>query len=398
MGTTGTITGVSRFLREQAKAVTIVGLQPEEGSSIPGIRRWPAEYMPGIFRAQLVDQVLDIHQREAENTMRELAVREGIFCGVSSGGAVAGAIAGGAGKPGCRSGGRDYLRSRRSLSVYRRLSPLVPPACFGRRPDAATGHCQVPSSDAARGRENRRPRHSGQNSGNLVREKKMKILLVDDDVELGTMLSQYLIAEGFETQLVLTGSAGIEGALSGHYTAMILDIMLPDMSGIDVLRQVRQNSRLPVIMLTAKGDNIDRVIGLEMGADDYVPKPCYPRELVARLRAVLRRFEDQAPVPDKKEVLRWGDLSLNPATRITEWQGKAFDLTASEFNLLDLLLRAPDRVVSKDELSEKGLGRPREAYDRSVDVHISNIRQKLAALTADSVNIETVRSIGYRIR
>ncbi len=102
------------------------------------------------------------------------------------------------------------------------------------------------------------------------------------------------------------------------------------MSGIDVLRQVRQNSRLPVIMLTAKGDNIDRVIGLEMGADDYVPKPCYPRELVARLRAVLRRFEDQAPVQDKKELLRWGELSLNPATRITEWQGKAFDLTASE--------------------------------------------------------------------
>ena len=105
----------------------------------------------------------------------------------------------------------------------------------------------------------------------------MKILLVDDDVELGTMLSQYLIGEGFDASLVLTGKAGVEGALSGDYTAMILDIMLPDMSGIDVLRQVRQNSRIPVIMLTAKGDNIDRVIGLEMGADDYMPKPCYPR-------------------------------------------------------------------------------------------------------------------------
>lgn len=226
----------------------------------------------------------------------------------------------------------------------------------------------------------------------------MKILLVDDDVELGTMLSQYLIAEGFDAHLVLTGSAGIQGALSGEFTAMILDIMLPDMSGIDVLRQVRQNSRIPVIMLTAKGDNIDRVIGLEMGADDYMPKPCYPRELVARLRAVLRRFEEQVPQPDAKEPLRWGDLTLNPATRMSEWQGKTFDLTASEFNLLDLLLRAPDRVVSKDELSENGLGRPREAYDRSVDVHISNIRQKLSALTADSINIETVRSIGYRIR
>ncbi len=226
----------------------------------------------------------------------------------------------------------------------------------------------------------------------------MKILLVDDDVELGTMLSQYLIAEGFETQLALTGSAGIQGALSGDYSAMILDIMLPDMSGTDVLRQVRQNSRLPVIMLTARGDNIDRVIGLEMGADDYVPKPCYPRELVARLRAVLRRVEERPVVADKKEPLMLGDLMLDPATRASEWQGRTLELTASEFNLLQLLMRAPDRVVSKDELSEQGLGRRREAYDRSIDVHISNIRQKLTALTAESITIETVRSIGYRIR
>ena len=214
----------------------------------------------------------------------------------------------------------------------------------------------------------------------------MKILLVDDDLELGTMLSEYLIGEGFDASLVLTGQA------------VILDIMLPDMSGTDVLRQVRQSSRIPIIMLTAKGDNIDRVIGLEMGADDYVPKPCYPRELVARLRAVLRRFDEQPALQEKKEVVRWRDLSLNPATRISEWKNRPFDLTASEFNLLDLLLRSPDRVVTKDELSEKGLGLPREAYDRSVDVHISNIRQKLAGLAGDTINIETVRSIGYRIR
>ncbi|MBD8106807.1 response regulator transcription factor [Erwinia persicina] len=230
----------------------------------------------------------------------------------------------------------------------------------------------------------------------------MKILLVDDDLELGTMLSEYLIAEGFDASLVLTGKAGVEGALSGGYSAMILDIMLPDMSGIDVLRQVRQQGRqqgrLPVIMLTAKGDNIDRVIGLEMGADDYMPKPCYPRELVARLRAVLRRVEEQPVVAENNAVVSWGALTLNPATRVSEWQKTPFDLTASEFNLLDLLLRSPDRVVSKDELSEKGLGRPREAYDRSVDVHISNIRQKLAALTHETITIETVRSIGYRIR
>jgi len=226
----------------------------------------------------------------------------------------------------------------------------------------------------------------------------MKILLVDDDLELGTMLSEYLTAEGFNATLVLTGKDGVAGALSGNYTAMILDIMLPDMSGIDVLREVRRKSRLPIIMLTAKGDNIDRVIGLEMGADDYVPKPCYPRELVARLRAVLRRFEEQPEAVNKDLVLVFGGLMLNPSTRSTEWQGQAFDLTASEFNLLELLLRSPERVVSKDELSQKGLGRQREAYDRSVDVHISNIRQKLSVLTGNLLSIETVRSIGYRIR
>ncbi|CNH04596.1 response regulator transcription factor [Yersinia pekkanenii] len=227
----------------------------------------------------------------------------------------------------------------------------------------------------------------------------MKILLVDDDVELGTMLREYLNGEGFNAELVLTGKEGITAALSGEYTALILDIMLPDMSGIDVLRQVRKNSRLPIIMLTAKGDNIDRVIGLEMGADDYMPKPCYPRELVARLRAVLRRFDEHPEVLSIEDsVITQGGLTLNPSTRSSEWQGKPFDLTASEFNLLELLLRSPERVVTKDELSDKGLGRPREAYDRSVDVHISNIRQKLAALPGNTLNIETVRSIGYRIR
>ncbi|CNH00670.1 putative two-component system response regulator [Yersinia kristensenii] len=227
----------------------------------------------------------------------------------------------------------------------------------------------------------------------------MKILLVDDDVELGSMLREYLSGEGFNAELVVTGKAGIAAALSGDYTALILDIMLPDMSGIDVLRQVRKKSRLPIIMLTAKGDNIDRVIGLEMGADDYMPKPCYPRELVARLRAVLRRFDEHPDALSADDsVITHSDLMLNPSTRSSEWQGKPFDLTASEFNLLELLLRSSERVVTKDELSDKGLGRPREAYDRSVDVHISNIRQKLAALPGNTLNIETVRSIGYRIR
>ncbi len=123
----------------------------------------------------------------------------------------------------------------------------------------------------------------------------MKILLVDDDLELGTMLSEYLGGEGFATTHVLTGKSGVQHALSGNYAAVVLDIMLPDLNGSEVLRQIRRDSRIPIIMLTAKGDNIDRVIGLEMGADDYVSKPCYPRELVARLRAVLRRVEPAPP-------------------------------------------------------------------------------------------------------
>ncbi|SQI37156.1 Response regulator ArlR [Leminorella richardii] len=181
----------------------------------------------------------------------------------------------------------------------------------------------------------------------------MQILLVDDDVELGSMLKEYLTAEGFSATVALTGQGGIDGALSGRYGAMILDIMLPDMSGIDVLNKVRKQSRMPIIMLTAKGDNIDRVIGLEMGADDYVPKPCYPRELVARLRAVLRRFEEHIE-PQSGAIVKLGGLSLDSSQRISAWQGTPFELTASEFNLLMLLVREKDRVVSKDELSEVG--------------------------------------------
>ena len=226
----------------------------------------------------------------------------------------------------------------------------------------------------------------------------MKILLVEDDQELGQMLSQYLAGEGMNTDVITHGKRAIEVINQTHYDAMILDIMLPDISGIDVLRQVRQHHRLPIIMLTAKGENIDRVIGLEMGADDYMPKPCYPRELVARLRSVMRRFEEIPVVANDNQPLVLKELVLNPAMRSVTWQQQAIDLTASEFNLLELLLVAGDRVVSKDELSEKALGRTREAYDRSVDVHISNIRQKIAKTTQDQIFIETVRSIGYKIR
>ncbi|SIQ50271.1 two-component system, OmpR family, response regulator [Aeromonas sp. RU39B] len=227
----------------------------------------------------------------------------------------------------------------------------------------------------------------------------MKILLVDDDLELGTMLSEYLGGEGFSATHVLTGQAGVSHALSGRYDALVLDVMLPDLSGTEVLRQVRQQSNLPIIMLTAKGDNIDRVVGLEMGADDYMPKPCYPRELVARLRAVLRRVSDTTEhhTQARPDVLMLGALTLNPGTRISAWRGSQLELTATEFNMLELLLRSPEQVVTKDTLSLEGIGRPREAYDRSVDVHICNLRQKLHQSAGETLAIETIRSIGYKL-
>jgi DNA-binding response OmpR family regulator len=225
----------------------------------------------------------------------------------------------------------------------------------------------------------------------------VRILLIDDDAELGAMLAEYLGAEGFETSIVLNGEAGVEEALAGDFDAIILDVMLPGLGGVEVLRRIRQAAKTPVIMLTAKGDYVDRIVGLEMGADDYVPKPCYPRELVARLRAVLRRTSGDKPSgPD--DALVMGQLRISPARRSAEWNGRAFELTVTEFNLLEALLKGGDRVLTKDELSEKALGRPREMYDRSVDVHMSNLRHKLAAVGWANACIETIRGIGYRMR
>lgn len=222
----------------------------------------------------------------------------------------------------------------------------------------------------------------------------MHILLIDDDAELAAMLTEYLGAEGFAATVALNGEAGLEAALSGHYDAIVLDVMMPRLGGIEVLRRLREKSRMPVIMLTAKGDNIERVIGLEMGADDYIPKPCYPRELVARLRAVLRRTGGAGPLDDS---LRLDALCLSPGRHVASWREQALDLTASEFALLEMLLAAGERVSTKDELSEKALGRKRQPYDRSVDVHMSNLRQKLAAVAGEALHIETVRGIGYRL-
>lgn len=226
----------------------------------------------------------------------------------------------------------------------------------------------------------------------------MSVLLIDDDIELSQMLGEYLTNEGFRVTIVHLGHEGIQAALSGEHRAVILDIMLPDISGVDVLKNIRQSSGIPVIMLTAKGDNIDRVLGLELGADDYVPKPCYPRELLARLRAVLRRFDEKQPMIDDVKKYNFNGLVLDSPQRLCIWKDQTIDLTSTEFNLLSILVKNSDRVVTKEELSIEGLGRSRELYDRSVDVHISNIRHKLHEVTHDMVTIETIRAVGYRIR
>ncbi|MDF3837843.1 response regulator transcription factor [Cupriavidus basilensis] len=225
----------------------------------------------------------------------------------------------------------------------------------------------------------------------------MRLLLVDDDGDLCKMLTAYLSAEGFVTTAVSDGRAGVTAALSGNHDAVILDIMLPTLSGIDALREIRRRSDVPIIMLTARGDKLDRVVGLEMGADDYVPKPYDPRELVARVRAVLRRrpLNRAAALPEKFSIL---GLVLSPSTRTVFWSDRSIELTVSEFNVLEALMRADGAVKSKDDLSLEALGRRREPYDRSLDVHISNIRHKLLTKGARDIEIETVRGVGYRIK
>jgi len=217
-----------------------------------------------------------------------------------------------------------------------------------------------------------------------------QVLLADDDVELSGMLREYLEREGFGVTAVHDGEAAARLALSGSYQIVVLDVMMPKVDGIEALRQIRQTSRVPVIMLTARGDDVDRIVGLELGADDYVPKPCTPRELVARLRAILRRAQPGA----NGGPLEIGALSLWPEKRRAQWRGRELALTSIEFNVLEVLMRNAGRVVSKHEISEQALGRPLVRFDRSIDVHLSAIRQKLG----DGARmIRTVRGLGYHL-
>jgi len=221
------------------------------------------------------------------------------------------------------------------------------------------------------------------------------ILIIDDDIELSGLFADYLEREGFGVAVVHDGTGGLELALSGRFSLVILDIMLPDIRGTEILARIRRESRIPILMFTAKGDDVDRIIGLEAGADDYVPKPCTPRELVARIRAILRRAEPADA--SQNGPINAGPLRIWSDKRKAVWFDRELELTGTEFNLLEVLAINIGRVVGKNELSEKALGRPLARFDRSIDVHLSSIRQKLSRQDNGRSYIQTVRGKGYQL-
>jgi two-component system, OmpR family, response regulator CpxR len=223
-----------------------------------------------------------------------------------------------------------------------------------------------------------------------------KILVVDDDVELCELLEQYLSSQGFQIDAVHDGSTGVERALSGIYSLVILDVMLPGIRGFEVLRQIRAKSTLPVIMLTAHGDDIDRIVGLEIGADDYLPKPYNPRELAARINAVLRRTAG-GPAKDVLTPVNilLDDVRLDTRARTARHNTRDVELTSAEFELLAMFFKAPGQVLSRDDLVKSALGRDLEPSDRSLDVHVSNLRKKLGPCPDGSERIRAIRNVGY---
>ena len=225
-----------------------------------------------------------------------------------------------------------------------------------------------------------------------------RILVIDDDIELCKLLKDYLSPEGFEVETAHDSDRGIARALSGEHDFIVLDVMLPGVNGFEVLRTVRKSSAIPVLMLTARGEDVDRIVGLEMGADDYLPKPFNPRELIARIRAIQRRGEAQQSTKDDERPARRfsiGDIELDRSTRTVRKKGRAVELTAVEFDLLEMLLKAAGEVVSRRDLVNKVLGRNLDPFDRSIDVHISSLRKKLGHKVKGMERIRTVRGIGY---
>lgn len=224
------------------------------------------------------------------------------------------------------------------------------------------------------------------------------VLLIDDDIELGELLKEYLGMEGYELTAVHDGETGLQKALSGDFNLVLLDVMLPKKNGFEVLKDLRKKSNIPVIMLTARGESVDRVLGLEHGADDYIPKPYHHHELMARIKALFRRIDISTDGNSvESDILRVGELELDPATRTARSEGVELPLTGAEFGVLQCLMENVGDLVDKDSLSMASLGRQLMAYDRSIDMHVSNLRKKLGKRPDDSDWIKTVRSRGYML-
>jgi two-component system response regulator CpxR len=223
-----------------------------------------------------------------------------------------------------------------------------------------------------------------------------RILIIDDDADLCALLRDYLVSEGFDVESVYDGEEGARRAVEAAYGMVVLDVMLPKLSGFEVLRRIRAGSPVPVLMLTARGDEIDRIVGLEMGADDYLPKPFNPRELVARLRAIQRRVQAPSAITEASpEILSVGDVSLDPGARTLGRGGEMIELTSVEFSVMEILLRTAGKVISREDLSLKALGRRLNYNDRSIDVHVSSLRKKLGPPNEGGERIKSVRGVGY---
>jgi two-component system response regulator CpxR len=219
------------------------------------------------------------------------------------------------------------------------------------------------------------------------------ILIVDDDRELCELVGELLRAEGFDVDSHHTGAGAVDLAAGGRYELVILDVMLPEQNGFEILRALRRRSAVPVILLTARGEDVDRIVGLEIGADDYLPKPFNSRELTARIHAVLRRMQPRDE--DKLPRVVVGDVTLDPATRTVLKGDAAIDLTTVEFDLLHMLLSAAGRVVTREDISQRVLGRAFDPFDRSIDVHIGKVRRKLGDPADGDGRIKTIRGVGY---
>jgi two-component system response regulator CpxR len=221
----------------------------------------------------------------------------------------------------------------------------------------------------------------------------VRILLVDDDAELCSLLGEFLKREGFEVECEHEGRRGLERALKGGADLVVLDVMLPGMDGFEILRQLRPQSKVPVIMLTARGEDVDRIVGLELGADDYLPKPFNPRELTARIRAILRRYYEPRQAAAVTSRLEVNGVTIDPRTRLVTVDGKPLDLTTFEFDILEMMMRSAGHVLSRDALMENFYNRKATPFDRSIDMHVSHLRKKLGR--GDSL-IKTIRGVGYQ--